>query len=101
MLDGNLIGNGNHDGIQLNGGEKIILNEKALEDQVSTNSLWCLSSLTVKTHEDSFLPSASIILQRKFRQADEDDSYFNDDDDAIEGINGATLSITPVENGGC
>lgn len=37
------------------------------------------------------------IPQRKFRQADEDDSYFNDDDDAIEGINGATLSV----NGGC
>ena len=30
--------NGNHDGLQLNGGEKIILNEKALEDQVCTNS---------------------------------------------------------------
>ncbi|KAL3778417.1 hypothetical protein ACHAW5_005438 [Stephanodiscus triporus] len=102
MIDGNLIVNGNYDGIQLTGGEKIILNEKALEDQVSTNSLWCLSSLTVKTHGGSFLPLASIILQRKFRQADDDDSYFNDDDDAIEEINnGATFSITPVENGGC
>ena len=36
----------------MNGEVSIILNEKALEDQ------------------------------RKFRQADEDDSYFNDDDDA-------------------
>lgn len=39
-------------GVAMNGEDNIILNEKALEDQ------------------------------RKFRQADEDDLYFNDDDDA-------------------
>ncbi len=36
-------------------------------------------------------------MQRKFRQADEDDSYFNEDDDAIEGMNVAAPSV----NGGC
>ena len=52
MLDNEVSINGSRDGIAMNGEDSIILNEKALEDQ------------------------------RKFRQADEDDSYFNDDDDA-------------------
>lgn len=51
MLDNEVSINGSRDGVAINGEDNIILNEKALEDQ------------------------------RKFRQADEDDSYFNDDDD--------------------
>jgi len=52
ILDNEVSINGIRDGVAMNGEDSIILNEKALEDQ------------------------------RKFRQADEDDSYFNDDDDA-------------------
>ena len=52
ILDNGVSINGIRDGVAMNGEVSIILNEKALEDQ------------------------------RKFRQADEDDSYFNDDDDA-------------------
>lgn len=52
ILDNEVSINGIRDGVAMNGEDSIILNEKALEDQ------------------------------RKFRQAEEDDSYFNDDDDA-------------------
>lgn len=52
MLDNEVSINESRDGVAINGEDNIILNEKALEDQ------------------------------RKFRQADEDDSYFNVDDDA-------------------
>jgi len=39
LLGGDLNMNGNHDGLQLNGGEKVIMNEKALEDQVSARNV--------------------------------------------------------------
>ena len=39
LLGSDLNINGNHDGLQLNGGEKVMLNEKALEDQVSARNV--------------------------------------------------------------
>jgi len=59
--------NGNHDGLLMNGQGRSILNKKGLEDQ------------------------------RKFREADEEESYFNEDDSDTELMVGVTANAAPSE----
>ncbi len=78
------------------------MNKKGLEDQASAHlfHLVCVVSDILKAHKNHITSSGFDNLQRKFRQADRDDSYFNDDDDSIEGMNGTALSTATVEDGG-
>ena len=56
-------------------GTRPILNKKALEDQVSVIPYFC---------DVNFRPNTNIFVfrftQRKFREVDEEESYFNEDD---------------------
>ena len=70
------------------GNDRVVLNEKALEDQVRyifddpINEVACYSLLGWPVHPSLLaLKIRTDSSQRKFRQADEEDSYFNDDDD--------------------
>lgn len=68
LLHSNLnVINGNHDGLLMNGQGRSILNKKGLEDQ------------------------------RKFREADEEESYFNEDDSDTELMVGVTADAAPSE----
>lgn len=95
--------NGNHDGLLINGRGRSILNKKALEDQVRVALLYIIfvkTSSYLSSQFFDFLFSTMNSMQRKFRQADEDDSYFNDDDDEMTEVVGApatAATATPLE----
>ena len=79
-----------------------MLNKKALEDQVSVLSLTLPSlrpKLYLKTHVRTrlFVFCPLSFPQRKFRQADEDDSYFNDDEETeMANDNDAATAANPL-----
>ena len=80
FLDNNLNTSGKNNGLLR---RHSMLNKIAIEDQVTIN-IFAPSSLMIYSSYILFYSHFRISPQRKFRQADEDDSYFNDDDDVMD-----------------